>query len=555
MTATDIQLLIARARVNFLTRQGDVHIVACVAQLVTRALARTTTIHFFDRARGAALPEALRAPLGDAQTVALERSICIMPIVETIVLAVGKAAVSKLVEVGLSKALGIKVNGATVSQWGETLVLAIFVQGSLVPEPTFEQKVEKKFRELQQQVDELRQDLNELKKDMTAFEWKVESQFYEAREESLWEKVLNIDNSVNTYYSSINELADRAHEKPEDRLWYAVELANNIKSNVKAHVANTRMALLGDDVGAGSERVRGFLEIWKQQALRDADLGWKGKRLGEIYSLLESKFTRALLIQVKCVRLLMEAYEATHREGSSKKGAVDYFVDEYYPVLKQEVEGFRDLVESLAIQLIPLPTGQMLPLNVPDEITGMLAALDVFTAQALSGKVSEHKGRAPAASRQLPEVPALAGVWGRVVVPGTRWIRRAPGAKEEARVTFTPPGGHKVSCKGTLEVRAIKYEPYKGQGGTMLHKGYQLQVGTEPRDMDKMLLAHFTPTDVLPHDLAGEFDVKLEDQTGDVLAQTKAYVIPIPVDEKQTTKAPYGTFTMSFTGGAGVRGR
>ena len=57
-------------------------------------------------------------------------------------------------------------------------------------------------------------------------------------------------------------------------------------------------------------------------------------------------------------------------------------------------------------------------------------------------------------------------------------------------------------------------------------------------------------------------------ETGDgkeVLAQTKAYVLPVEVGEaksardgkpeRKPVKATYGTFTMSFTGGAGVRAK
>ena len=259
---------------------------------------------------------------------------------------------------------------------------------------------------------------------------------------------------------------------------------------------------------------------------------------------------------------VMDAYEALYRDESSVKSGVDFFVDVYYPLLKKEVEGFRDIVETLAVNLIPLPTGQMLPLNVPEQIAGMLARLDMFTAQALAGKISD--GTVPAQEgRRLPDVPAVTGFWGRVVMPGTRWIRRAPGSKEAARATITARGGRTVTCNGTLEVRAVKYLPYKNQSGTMLHKGYQLQVGNEQRDMDKMLIAHFVPTDVLPSDLSTlfrweeklEVEAKLEDQSGDVLAQTQAFVVPIPLDEEGKATAPYGTFTMAFTGAAGLRGR
>jgi hypothetical protein len=179
----------------------------------------------------------------------------------------------------------------------------------------------------------------------------------------------------------------------------------------------------------------------------------------------------------------------------------------------------------------------------------------MFSAQALMGKVSD--GQTPVTTgRELPTVPALAGVWGRVIVPATRWIRRKDGTKEEARVTFIKQGGGTATFNGTLEVRAVKYLPYENDKKVMLHKGYQIQVGNEPRDMDEMLVAHFTPSDVLPNDMPeGEVDVKLETRSGELLAQTQGFIVPAPLDEKGTAFTPYGTFMMSFTGGAGIRAR
>jgi hypothetical protein len=163
----------------------------------------------------------------------------------------------------------------------------------------------------------------------------------------------------------------------------------------------------------------------------------------------------------------------------------------------------------------------------------------------------------------LPEAPAIASCFGRVVVPSTRWIRRAAGAKEAAQVVITPPSGPKVSVKGTLEVRAVKYTPYKNDRGDELHKGYQIQVGNDQRDMNTMLVAHFTPSDVLPGGLAGPegseprpLDLALTTADGgETLAQARAYVMPVKVGESKPTTVPYGTFTMSFTGGAGVRAK
>lgn len=476
----------------------------------------------------------------------------------TIMVFVGKAAGSAALDAVKNAVLGIEYQDITVEDWAKTAALAIFAGQSLRPEPSFEKKAERRFNELQKQIDEVKQDIEKLAGEMSAFEWRVKSQFYEEREETLWSDMLNLDDDVDTFYEQAANISksSSALERKRER---ALELANNIISKFRSQVSNTQTRLLGKDVGAGQERVRGFIEVWREQALRDADASWDAERLSKIYGLLESKFTRALLIQLKCVRLLMEAYQTLYAEGDSPQDALTFYLDTYHPILKREVEGFRDMVESLAVNVTPLPTGSMLPLKIPDEVAGMLAGLDMFTAQALAGMIA--KGGAQN-GRRLPDAPAIAGCFGRVVVPSTRWIRRAPGSKEAARVTITTPGGQKVTIKGALEVRAVKYTPYKNDKGAELHKGYQIQVGNEPRDMDKLLVAHFTPSELLPPEIAAEgsqpqqLDLSLETGDGaEVLAQTKAYVFPVKVGESKPTTIPYGTFTMSFTGGAGVRGR
>jgi uncharacterized protein YoxC len=476
----------------------------------------------------------------------------------TIFIFVGKAAGSAALDAVKNAVLGIEYQDVTVEDWAKTAALAIFAGQSLRPELSFEKKAELRFNELQRQIDEVKQDINELRSEMSAFKWKVETKFLDDREETLWQEMLNLDADADAFYDQMSDIgkSTSALERKRQR---ASELAANIISKLRSQVTNTRTRLLGADVGAGNERVRGFIEIWREQALRDADTGWDGDRLSKIYGLLESKFTRALLIQLKCVRLLMEAYETQHAEGDSQQDALAYYSDAYHPILKREVEGFRDMIESLAVNITPLPTGSLLPLKVPDEVAGMLAGLDMFTSQALGGKLSDSGAQA---GRRLPEAPAIASCFGRVIVPSTRWIRRAPGSKEAARVTLTTPSGQKVSVKGALEVRAVKYTPYENDKGATVHKGYQIQVGNDQRDMDKMLVAHFTPSDVLPGGIAGPegaepqlLDAALETADGgEVLAQTKAYVFPVKVGESKPLTVPYGAFTMSFTGGAGVRG-
>lgn len=477
--------------------------------------------------------------------------------------AIAGAAVSKLAGVGVDAVLGIEIQGIMVEQWaerGKMIILGSFT--GKVGKPGFETQVLESFKQLQKQVDGLKQEINDLQKEVTDFKWLVISQFDKTEEAKLWTSMLTLDNKLDSLYDDIGNVV-KSSKSIEERRTMALNTSRDIVSKLKPEVMNTSDSFHGrvvEDV-----MIRGFLDIWHSQALRDADKairdvkkGWDSERLVKIYEVLEAKFTRALLIQVKCVRLLMEAQEALHADDSAQQSGVDYFAYTFYPLLKKEVEGFRQMIESLAINLIPLPTGSLLPLKIPDDIAGMLARVDMFSAQALMGKISDKQTpQTPSTkSRELPSVPALAGVWGRVIVPSTRWIRRKAGTKEEARVTVIKQNGGTLTFNGTLELRAVKYLPYENDKKEMLHKGYQIQVGNDLRDMDEMLVAHFTPSDVLPKDMPeGEMNVKLETRSGELLAQTQAFVIPIPLDAEAKALAPYGTFMMSFTGGAGIRAR
>ena len=475
-------------------------------------------------------------------------------IMEALIWVGGKAA-GKALDVIKDKILGIEYQDISVEDWGKTAALAIFAGGSLRPELSDEKKALLRFEDLQRQIDDVKKDIDELRGDMSAFKWKVAALFDEAAEQELWGKIIDLDSTLDSYYKQLNDLGtsrDTVKEKSED----AKRLAQSIVTNLGAEVAKVRTRLLGGDIG--TVHVKGFLYVWRNQALREADMGWDNQRLVKIYNLLESKFTRALLTQLRCVRLMMEAKQTLFAEKKSNTDAIAYYSQDFFPVLQQEVDGFRDMVESLAVNITPLPTGSLLPYKIPPEVEGMFAGLDLFTSQALGGKLANSGAQG---GRQLPDVPAISGLFGRVVIPSTRWIRRAPGSKEAARVTITATHGQMTeTMNGTLEVRAVTYTPYESKKDVQLHKGYQIQVGNDLRDMDKVLIAHFTPSKPLPHAFAyasepRHLDTTLETATGEVLAQTKATIIPVKVGDSNSLPVPYGTFTMSFTGGAGVRAK
>src|SRR2546423_186123 len=114
----------------------------------------------------------------------------------TIILYIGKAAASKLVEAAFKKAMGIAVQGSTVGDWAETLVLAVFTGGPMTPEPTFEQKANRRFHELEVEIANIKDDITDLQNEMADFKWKVQTMMYEAREEDIWQTMLHIENAA-----------------------------------------------------------------------------------------------------------------------------------------------------------------------------------------------------------------------------------------------------------------------------------------------------------------------------------------------------------------------
>jgi hypothetical protein len=77
----------------------------------------------------------------------------------TIIVYIGKAAVTKLIEAGFKKAMGVELQGSTVGDWAETLALAVFTGAPMVPEPTFEQKANRRFHELEIEISNLKDDI------------------------------------------------------------------------------------------------------------------------------------------------------------------------------------------------------------------------------------------------------------------------------------------------------------------------------------------------------------------------------------------------------------
>ena len=468
---------------------------------------------------------------------------------------VGSKVGGAVVGLVIKQALGVQVDGASIEAWSQQLVLGVFFGGGLVPQ-TLQQKLDGKFEEIDGQLAAINTKITNLQNDVDQFKWNVGQLFLKADEQTLWRQMLSIKNSSDAIDARISQLRSSTDTVANQQAQVRT-LANSILNDgtVAGHIQDVSDALLGSTISAGNTKVRGLLEIWGEQALQEADLGIKGQPLADIYQLIQDKFTVALLVQAQCGRLIGNAMDALHQIQPSQPSAQQYYTGTFYPLLVKEVEGFRRIVEALAVNLLPMPLFSAGDFPVPTEIAGILALADAFAVQILSGRTSSQPLLAGALN--LPGVNALSGFWGRLFIPGSHWISMRDGSEMRAQLVVTTratqPATYRLS--GTLRVQAVKYNPQIGATGSGMNRGYVLYVGGEARDMDSMLMAQFRPTEVVPSSLSGIVDVVLQDRAGVVLAKTVAEVTSLPTGVANQANVPFGFFASVFTGGMEIQPR
>ncbi|MBD2355841.1 hypothetical protein H6G41_14650 [Tolypothrix sp. FACHB-123] len=469
--------------------------------------------------------------------------------------AIGKAIASKVATIAINKILAIEVQERGLGQWGEQIVLGIFFGEGLVPDLSFEKQTELRFAELDRRIDQVNRDLEKLRNELQKFKWSVNTKFYEEREEDLWKDILDYEEKVQFFYPKISQLGrdikkngtsanlDQIKQK-------AREIAQKIlDSDVPVNINLTCTRLLGKEVGVEAEKVRGFLEIWTNLAIEEVnERGWQDGQLLRIYEAIEKKFMQVLLRQLQGMRLLMEAYSVPDVLGTYENG-LEYFVKEAYPMLAKEIEAFQRSIEAIAINVLPLPDAPLSTLEIPADIAIMLGCADYFCGEILSGRKLASDPSLPL-DPTLTTLPVLAGCWGRAIIPGRRWIGRKGGSQEPARLKLID-GQQTFYCNGVLTVKTTKFLPNNDRPN-----GYLLYIGTEPRAMNELLIAHFVPTDILPASLVGrEIEVQLEDLQGDLLASTQVVMCQVESESMVVPQTVFGSFTIAFTGGAEIRKR
>lgn len=451
----------------------------------------------------------------------------------------------------VSEALGLEVGGASIGAWLEQAPLGILLGRGLRPEPTLEQTVNLKFAEVDRQIAEIRVKIEQLTQEVSQFKFDVDSALREQDEKDLFREIFQVEADCDATFSAIRDLG-LSKSPLEVRVQSALELTNSIRltSTKAANMENCRSFMLGRDSGVG-KRLPGFFEIWGDQALREIDL--KGaERTLPAYRTLENKFIRVLLIQAKCARLLAEAHEANHQRVPTEIGAAEFYAKKFYPILAEEVAAFRSMIETLAVNLLPLPSTDFFPFRISQEIADMLAAVDLLAGRLLSGRIDNTP------VKTVPATFFLAGCWGRIIVPGTRWIRRPAGTQEQAAIAISG-AGLEVTCRGQIEIRTVNFRPYKDSAGKTRHQGYQLRVGDQLRDFDSMLMVEFIPSEAIAQgpvsDSGGRIGVTLSTASGTVLARATGAVTNLTLDTERQLRVPFGAFVAAFSGGATVIGK
>lgn len=471
-----------------------------------------------------------------------------------VVMFVGDKVKDAAIDFVIDKALGVEISGFSVRSIPEKLTMAVIAGQGIAPEPSFEMIVDARFKALDDTVAALEKRVDRLKSDLAEFKFDVDVLFGEKEEERHFGSLDALNEAADGFYARMRETLHGSTELDTLKS-RAAEFAKDILDSgggMEARLRSSETIVLGKVLqGLVDEQLTGLMDVWQSQAVRkaDSDAAAAQPDLVGVYKLFQAKFLHVLLIQAKVGRLIIEAREAQKKTDTKLRGGAEFYAEVFYPMLLRETAGFRAVIETVALNLLPLPVSGTDVLHIPSQVGGMLGLVDLFSAQVLSGLTTDVPAPLSTPGASLHGLPALAGVWGRLFVPGTRWLRRKAGTDEEASIRFNA-GGQDKECHGTLHVRSVQFISYTDKKGVKRHPGYRVLTGDDFRDLQSMLVVEFLPTEVLPPGLPSVFSARLMDSKGSFLADVEIAVLEATIEGRAVQ---FGTFTTAFTGGAEIR--
>lgn len=267
-----------------------------------------------------------------------------------------------------------------------------------------------------------------------------------------------------------------------------------------------------------------LFDIWQKQAMQETEgfAGNENSNLIVFYQKIQKKFASILLIQLRYMQLLLEAYRVHYATplDSEVRMTPQEFIDWFYEIVfEPELRGFIDLVEQWLINIFPYPQSPASRVEVPEDIRQILVQLNYFVDQTLK-PIQEYVTY----FRQSGKVTAIAqpeALQGRIFIPGDRWRTYKSGSKLLVRLVDSSSGGQQFDAIGLLEFQSVKFLPPE-QNGAM--RGLGLLVGGRWKYYPELLMAKFVPHHTLIDSVpAGSITLDIRDfDTNRVLQRVNA---------------------------------
>ncbi|MBW4481537.1 MAG: hypothetical protein KME14_03235 [Tildeniella torsiva UHER 1998/13D] len=131
-----------------------------------------------------------------------------------------------------------------------------------------------------------------------------------------------------------------------------------------------------------------LFDIWQKQAMQETEGFTDNKDIDLIvfYQKIEKKFASILLIQLRYMQILLDAYRVHYATplDSQVRMTPQEFLDWFYKIVfEPEVSGFVDLVEQWLINIFPYPQSPASRVEIPEEIRQVLVQVNYFAGKTL----------------------------------------------------------------------------------------------------------------------------------------------------------------------------
>ncbi|MBW4461922.1 MAG: hypothetical protein KME47_17025 [Nodosilinea sp. WJT8-NPBG4] len=239
-----------------------------------------------------------------------------------------------------------------------------------------------------QRIDALEKQFESLSKALDKKVNYLRSEIFKKAEQSLYSAIANEDNlfkhtllRINKSFSASgsNLEHDQAKGMASHFAGHILEEAANYKESIN-RIFTTLMPSKNFDSA-------NLFDAWKSAAIFHSEfltLGESGKRFN-IYKEMERKFASILLLQLRYMQVLLDAYRMNQASPlpvrtDNPQQFLNWFYGTYF---EPEVTGFVATVEQWIVNVFPYPQSPVGQVEIPEDIRQILAQVNYFAEKTL----------------------------------------------------------------------------------------------------------------------------------------------------------------------------